>query len=552
MIFRAARDCFGRRFKKVPPLVTTKSLVPGRGRSWYSYAREDAAAGAVVFLVAVPLCLGIAQASDATPLAGMIAGIVGGIVVPLISRSPLSVSGPAAGLTVLVATAIKDLGFPAFLTCLVIAGMAQVLLGTLRAGLVAHFLPASVIKGMLAAIGLLIVLKQLPHAVGFDTDFEGDESFREVDGHNTLSAIVDSLDSLTAGAIVIALFCAIVSQVWPRVQKRFPRVKVLPVPLLIVITGALVALFAPNFKGLDLSREHFVNLPRFDGLSDLRGALVLPDFSRVFDGKVWSHALAIAIVASVETLLSIEAIDRLDPHTRISPPNRELIAQGVANGTSALLGGIPITSVIVRSSANLQAGGKTRLAALIHGVLLLVGLLLLAPLLNSVPLAALAVVLIQVGLKLSSVSLWTTMWKSGWTQFVPFAVTVVAILGTDLLKGTLLGAAVGLAFLVRAQQKNAIAVTEDGGSYLVTFTKDITFLQKARIKEILRTIPDGAYVTIDRRRVAFVDDDVDEILDDFGADAAAREIQFEQTFEPGGESRRIQRQTLRAAASGGH
>lgn len=524
------------------------SVVPERD-GFFSHARADVPAGAVVFLVALPLCLGIAQASGAPPLAGLIAGIAGGLIVPLVSRAPLSVSGPAAGLTVLVAAAIEQLGFPAFLLAVFLAGVIQAAFGLLRLGLIAHFLPSAVIKGMLAAIGILIILKQIPHAVGYDKDFEGDESFVEPDGHTALGAISDAFGSLTWGAVCVTVVATLAALIWPTAQKRVRALRPIPVPLIIVAVGMLTYAVCSTSPGLALESEHLVNLPILTSFSDFTALFQHPDFARINDPLVWTHAGTLALVASIETLLSLEAIDGLDPRRRISPPNRELIAQGLANACSGLVGGIPVTSVIVRSSANVHAGGETRLATVVHGILLLAGLLFLAKLLNSIPLAALAVVLIQVGLKLSSVDLWKRQWQSGWSQFVPFAATVAAILATDLLKGTLFGAVVGLGFLVRAQQKNAIMVTKDAQSLLITFVKDVTFLQKSSIKEVLREIEDGFNVTIDRRAVAFVDPDVDELLDNFYLEAADRNIRFNQNFEPGGEAKFQERVAQRASSA---
>lgn len=523
-------------------MVESNSVKSAEERSgFFAHWRADVPAGAVVFLVALPLCLGIAQASGAPPLAGLLAGILGGLIIPLISRSPLSVSGPAAGLTVLVFVAIEELGFSGFLLALVLAGCIQTAFGIARLGLIAHFLPSAVIKGMLAAIGILIILKQVPHAIGYDKDYEGDEAFNEADGHNTFSALSDAFGSVSWGAVIVAACATAGLLLWPLLQKRVKALKFVPVPLVIVAFGSIAGLFVNAVPNLRLSTEHMVDLPVLGSMSDFVGLFQFPDFSRIGDGSVWSHAITLALVASIETLLCLEAVDGIDPHRRISPPNRELIAQGITNSVGGLIGAIPVTSVIVRSSANVQAGGRTSLSAFVHGALLLAGLLFLAPLLNSVPLAALAIVLIQVGAKLSSVSLWKSQWQAGWTQFVPFAATVVAIIGTDLLKGTMIGALVGLAFMVRAQQRNSILVTRDSSNTLVTFVKDITFLQKAQLKEILRQIPDGASVSIDRRNVAYVDPDVDELLVNFDKEADVRAIQFSQTFEPGGEMRYKQR-----------
>jgi len=504
--------------------MSQQSLIPGRGRSFFSYAREDVPAGLVVFLVALPLCLGVATASGAPPLSGLIAGIVGGLVIPILSRSPLSVAGPAAGLTVLVAAAIQELGYAAFLSSVVIAGLFQIGFGLLRLGLIAHFLPTAAIQGMLSAIGLIIILKQIPHAIGYDKDFEGDEAFLEPDGHNTFNAIGDAWSSLTPGAIAVSLVGFALALAWPYLEKKLP--KALPLPLGIVLFGVAVSLLAGPVPWLALGPEHLVSLPPVTSVSDLGALITLPDFAAFSDSRVWQHGLILALIASLETLLSIEAVDGLDPHRRISPTNRELFAQGIGNTCSGLIGGIPVTSVIVRSSANVHAGGQTRLASMVHGALLLVGLLALGRALNHVPLAALAVVLILVGWKLNTPQIWKTMWAGGAAVFIPFAVTVAGIMATDLLKGTLLGAAVGLLFAIREQQKNALLVTESEGRYLLTFLKDMTFLQKAALKEVLRKIPDGSYVVVDQRAAAFVDHDIEVLLSNYAAEAQSRDINF--------------------------
>jgi MFS superfamily sulfate permease-like transporter len=518
-------------------------------RSPLGTLKADLPAGLVVFLVAVPLCLGIAQASGAPLLSGLIAGIIGGIVVALASGSPLSVSGPAAGLAVIVAAGIGELGLRPFLLAVVIAGGLQIVMGALRLGGIAHFFPSAVIKGMLAAIGILIVLKQAPHAVGYDKDSEGDLSFVQSDGGTTFSALKDAADNFTPGAIIVSLLCVAIMLGWPKLQRN-AVMKLIPPALIAVVVGGLVAtLLAARWPDI-IAAEHLVNLPRFDTLSDISAAIVTPDFSRITDPGVWQAAITLAVVASLETLLSLEAVDRLDPHKRISPPNRELLAQGLGNALSGLLGGLPITSVIVRSSANVQAGAQTRMAAVAHGVLLLVGVLFLAPLLNRVPLAVLAVVLIFVGFKLTTPKLWRQMWAAGPGQFVPFAVTIAAIILTDLLKGTIIGLVVGLVVMIRKQQRNAIVVEDEGGKRVIRFLKDITFLQKGRLKEILReTSPDKPLV-IDRRIVDYVDDDVEELLDEHCAEAQARGVNVEFLFEEGGAERRAAR--LARGAPAGH
>jgi MFS superfamily sulfate permease-like transporter len=538
---------------------------PAKG--FFAHARSDVPAGLVVFLVALPLCLGIAQASGAPLVAGLVAGVVGGLVVAAASGSALSVSGPAAGLAVIVATGIGDLGaeaaraaaaqgadaaavqaarmaagFPAFLLAVVLAGAIQIAMGALRLGAIAHFFPSSVIKGMLAAIGVLIILKQAPHAVGYDREFVGSDSFATADG-NTFSTLVRSFDAFTSAAIITSALCIVLMLAWPKLQ-RTDLLKLVPPALLAVVGGAVAAAVLAN-AGLTLESEHMVALPR-----SVADAISQPAFARLTDPAVWKVAVTIAIVASLETLLSLEAVDRLDPDRRISPPNRELIAQGVGNVCSGLLGGLPITSVIVRSSANVQAGARTRLSAMVHGVLLLVGMLFLAPVLNRVPLAALAVVLLFVGYKLTTPALWRSLWRAGPTQFIPFVVTIAAIVGTDLLKGTLIGVAVGLVFSIRAQQQNAVEVRAADGRVDVVFHKDMTFLQKARVKDVLREIPADSTVVFDRRKVDHVDDDIEEVLDEYAREAGHRDIRVQVLWEDGGEQRRDHR--LARGTAGAH
>jgi MFS superfamily sulfate permease-like transporter len=491
----------------------------------FAHVRSDLPAGLVVFLVALPLCLGIAQASGAPLVAGLVAGVVGGVVVASLSGSSLSVSGPAAGLAVLVAAGIQELGFAAFLLAVVLAGVLQIVLGALRLGVVAHFFPSAVIKGMLSAIGVLIILKQAPHAVGYDREFVGNTAFATTDG-NTFSTVLHALNAFTPAAVLTSLLCVVVMLVWPKLQ-RAPLLKLVPPALVAVVTGG-VAAAALGRAGLALEAEHMVALP-----SNVANALVSPAFARISDPAVWKVAVTLALVASLETLLSLEAVDRLDPQRRISPPNRELLAQGVGNVCSGLLGGLPVTSVIVRSSANVLAGARTRLSSIFHGLLLLVGVVFLAPVLNRVPLAALAVVLLFVGYKLTTPALWRSMWKAGPTQFVPFVVTIVAIVGTDLLKGTLFGVVVGLVFTIRAQQKNAVEVRAADGRVDVVFHKDMTFLQKARVKDVLREIPAASAVVIDRRKVDHVDTDIEEVLAEYAREAAHRDIRLEVLWGPG-------------------
>ncbi len=505
--------------------MSTTSFAPSEAPpvGLLSSLRSDIPAGVVVFLVATPLCLGIAQASGAPLLSGLVAGVVGGLVVSPLSRSTLSVSGPAAGLAVLVATGIRAVGFRAFLAATLLAGALQIALGLLRLGAIAHFFPNAVLKGMLAAIGVLIVLKQVPHALGHDRDYLGDLAFAQPDGLNTFSALAQAARAVSPAVCAVTALCALAYAMWPRVQRGVLRH--VPPALVVVALGALlVPLLQRMGVGASLGPEHLVALPVFASPAEVLDAAVTPDLSALARVEVLQLSLTLCAVASLETLLSIEAIDRLDPQRRISPPNRELVAQGVGNMVSALLGGLPVTSVIVRSSANVHAGGKTRTSAMVHGLLLLVGTLALPSLLNRVPLAALAVVLLVVGTKLAAPSVFRHMWRLGPTQFVPFAVTIAAVVLIDLLRGTMIGLVMGLFFAVRRQQRNAVVVDVRGDAVTVRFAKDMTFLQKARVKEVLQGITPGATVVIDRSRIDFVDDDVEEVLVEFSAGATARGI----------------------------
>lgn len=497
-----------------------------------NHLRSDLAAGLVVFLVALPLCLGIALASGAPLLAGLIAGVVGGIVVGFFSGSEVSVSGPAAGLTVIVATAISNLGYQAFLASVLVAGLMQILFGTLRLGAIADYVPTSVIKGMLAAIGIVIFLKQIPHALGRDVDFEADMSFIEPDGkENTLSAIVRALLSANGAAVIVAGVSLFILLVWDKqVAKRFSALKFVPAPLVVVVVGTLLnevlrATTGTMFlKGDD---GHLVSLPILSTPTDLMGQLVRPSFAALSDKQVYITAATLAAVASLESLLSLEASQKLDPFRRIASPNRELVAQGIGNVVSGLLGGLPVTSVVVRTSANVYAGGRTRWSAIIHAVLLVIAVLFLGRFLNHVPLAALAAILLVIGVKLAPVSLFRKMWSEGYESFVPFTITVLAIVFTDLLKGVLIGLAVGVFFVIRANSHAAMLVVSQDNYHLLRFNKDITFVHKAELKEKLAAIPDNSTLIVDGTRALHVDRDAFDVLDDFQQAAQFKGITIE-------------------------
>ena len=398
--------------------------------------KNDIPASIVVFLVALPLCLGVALASGAPLLSGILAGIIGGIVVGILSKSHTSVSGPAAGLAAVVLAAITQLGnFNVFLLAVCLAGLIQLAAGIAKVGFIANFMPTNVIKGLLAAIGIILILKQIPHAVGFDKDYEGDFSFFQQDGENTFSELLNIFKYFSWGAIIISGISILVMIFWDKTPLK--RFKYLPASLVVVILGVLINLFfQKSFPSIALMQEHLVNIPAMDGINSL---ITMPDFKSIGNSQVWIVALTIAIVASIETLLNLEAVENLDPHKRVASPNKELVAQGVGNILSGLIGGIPITSVIVRSSVNINAGAETKMSAILHGLFLLLSLLLLSPVLNLIPLASLASILLLTGYKLAKISLFKDMYSKGLNQFIPFAVTVVAIVFTDLLVGVLIG-----------------------------------------------------------------------------------------------------------------
>jgi len=479
---------------------------------------RDIPAGIVVFLVALPLCLGVALASGAPLFSGLIAGIVGGLIVSWASGSQLSVSGPAAGLTVIVATAIERLGsFDAFLFCVSVAGLIQLTLGVLKAGVIGAYFPVAVIKGMLAAIGLILIMKQIPHAVGYDADFEGDETYLQSDTHTTFSEIAYSLQAISPGAVIVSVVAIIIMLLWE--TSLFKRTLVLawfPGPLAAVIWGVgFNMLTQTDYPAFAIAQEHLVSLPLIQGPLDFLNHLSLPDFSQVTNPQIYSIALTVAVVASLETLLSLEAVDKIDPLKRIAPTNRELKAQGLGNLLCGLLGGLPMTAVIVRGSANVMAGGRTKVSCFIHGVLLFLSVMFLAEYLNLIPLSCLAAILLLTGYKLAKPALFVEMYRKGSNQLAPFAITLIAIMLTDLLKGMAVGMTVGLYFVIRANFHAAISLTRDGNNYLLRLQKDVSFLNKALLRDCLSRIDEGGFVIIDGTRAQFVDDDILETISDF-------------------------------------
>jgi MFS superfamily sulfate permease-like transporter len=496
-----------------------------------SFLKGDWKSGIAVFLVALPLCLGIALASGAPLLAGLVAGIVGGTLVSLLSGSELSVSGPAAGLTIIVATAITDLGsFPGFLVAVIIAGLIQVALGLLKMGKIGGFFPSSVIRGMLVAIGIVIILKQIPHAIGDDLDFIGEFEFDQKDGENTFTEIIASIATIKAGAVLISIVGLLILFSWTALGNTFRWLNALPASLFVVLVGIgineLLGTFAPDWY-LGDSKDHMVNLPLFASSSEVWGGLVSPDWRFITNPKVYSVAITLAIVASLESLLSLEATDSLDPLKRISSPDRELLAQGIGNISSGLLGGIPITSVIVRSSTNIYAGGKTRMSGFFHGVLLLVAVLALPVYLNKIPLACLASILLYTGYKLAHPKEFKKVISEGWKQWVPFLVTVAVVVGVDLLWGIFIGTLVGLTFVVITNYSSVFTVFQNGNEILIKFQKDVTFLHKMSLKEALRKIPTGSEVYIDTTKVHFMDHDINLLIQEFISTAPERGIEVD-------------------------
>lgn len=487
----------------------------------------DLPSSVVVFLVAIPLCLGIALASGAPMLSGLIAGIIGGIVVGSFSGSNLSVSGPAAGLTTIVLSAISQLGsYEAFLCAVVLGGFFQILLGYFKAGTIGHFFPVAVIKGMLSAIGLILILKQIPHALGYDKDFEGDESFYQSDGENTFSEILNAMNYFSGGAIIISVLSVLILISWDRPSiKNHKFLKYVPGPLLVVVFGILAnGLYNLAIPALAINAEHLVTLP---SASAFFQQMTFPDFSHFGNVNVYIIAVTLALVASLESLLSIEAADKLDEFKRITPLNRELRAQGIGNMISGLIGGLPITAVIVRSSANINAGARTKTSAILHGVLLLTAVMAIPHVLSLIPFSALAAILIVTGYKLTKPSLYREIFRKGWDQFLPFAITILAIMLTNLLIGIFIGIAVGLFFVLKTNFHEAISIVKDGDNYLLRLNKDVTFLNKALLRRTFERIPDHSNLIIDGGGSMFIDNDIVETIDDFVLNAPSRNIKVE-------------------------
>ena len=487
--------------------------------------KYDFPASIVVFLVALPLCLGIAMASGAPLFAGILTGIIGGIVVASISGSPLSVSGPAAGLTVIVLGAIQQLGaYETLILAVLLAGVIQVILGIVKAGMIGNYFPSSVILGMLAAIGITIILKQIPLAFGMT---EANPFDFENGGMAAFTSTI--LSSVNWGATIICLLSLAVLIFWPNIKK----LNKIPAPLIVVLLGVGLG-FAFQGTGLALNPDHFVSIPVVNSFAEFKGLFIFPDFTQIFNKEVWIVAFTIAIIASLETLLSIEAVDKLDPLKRNSPTNRELLAQGIGNMTSGFLGGLPMTSVIVRSSANANAGGRTRQSAMLHGLWLLVALLAIPSIINLIPLAGLAAILLHTGYKLAKPALFKQMLTKGLDQFIPFVVTVAAVVFTDLLTGVGIGIVVATFYILRANMHNAYHLnitpskSDESETAVITLAEEVSFLNKAPIQQKLYNLPKSVKsIVIDGQKSKFIDKDVIDVIKDFEQNALSKGLDIE-------------------------
>jgi len=492
-----------------------------------TWLKHDLAAGLSVFLVALPLCLGIALASGAPISSGLISGIIGGILVSFISGSQLGVSGPAAGLTTLVAASIISLGnYETFLLAVIIAGLFQLVLGLFKLGAIANYFPSSVIKGMLAAIGIILISKQIPLALGYNQPDFWTSGFLQLFSADNFFGNFKSLNQhLTRGAIIITLISLIILMVLQHPLAK--RLKVIPAPLLVVAIGIIINLIFTNVaSNFSLKQTQLVNIP-----SDVFTNLTFPDFSKLFSTKeIWKDGLIIGLLATLETLLCAEAVDKLDIRNRITPVNRELIAQGVGNMACGMLGGIPITAVVVRGAANADAGGRTKLSAITHGVFLLLAVLFIPFLLNKIPYASLAAILLVTGFNLTKPKLYKDVWSLGKKQFIPFAITIIVILATDLLIGVSIGLLISVYFIIqnnfKAEYKITKTLHQGIDTYFIKLNSNITFLNKVKLKKALEEIPDYSMLTIDGSDCNFIDYDILEIISEYSNKARNRHIEL--------------------------
>lgn len=497
--------------------------------SLFGGIKENFPSGLVVFLVALPLCLGIALASGAPPLSGIIAGIIGGLVVGFLSNSHISVSGPAAGLTAIVLTAITDLGaFELFLCAGIIAGLLQLVLGFIRAGSISNYFPTNVIEGMLAGIGIIIILTQIPHALGYDKDFEGNETLF-ANGFNP-NYFTELFSAIHPGAVIVTLVSVAILIAWDKVPA-LKKIKLIPGALVAVVAGiSLNYIFKITGSSLEIGPDHLVSLPVPQSVDDFKNMIVFPDLQGFLNPKVWIVGATIAIVASIETLLCIEASDRLDSHRRITDTNLELRAQGIGNLISSAIGGLPMTSVVVRSSANANSGATSKLSAMIHGALLLICVLSIPFILNLIPLATLAAVLILVGYKLAKPATIMHFWHKGKYQFIPFIATIIAVVSLDLLKGVGIGLLISVFYILQGNMKRAYYLSrdelDDADDITIKLSEEVSFLNKAAIKKTLKNVKPNSKVCIDASSTSYIATDILEMIQDF-ANIRAKEDDIE-------------------------
>lgn len=504
---------------------------PSFGGLSFSTIKQDLPAGLVVFLVALPLCLGIALASGAPLFSGLIAGIVGGVVVAVLSGSQLAVSGPAAGLTVIVLNAIIEIGsYQGFLLAVVIAGVLQLILGFAKAGTIGKYFPSSVIKGMLAAIGIILIIKQIPHALGYDADYNGDFKFIQSDSENSFTALITAVNKINIGAAIISIVSLVILLTWDKLKST--KLGVLPAPLIVVVVGIVLnMIFESAHQIFVLRDEHLVTVPVANSLREFFTFFTLPDFSYINQPAVYKAAITLAIIASIETLLSVEAIDKIDPYKRDTPSNRELKAQGVGNMVSGFIGGLPLTAVIVRGAANVNSGAQSKMSAVIHGLFLLLSAIFIPNIINLIPYASLAAILLVTGYKLTKLSLYKSMLKVGTDQFIPFIVTIVAIVFTDLLIGISIGLAVGVFYVLKNNMLNTYTHNtknrKENEPIHIVLSEEVSFLNKASILKTLDELPENSHVIIDGSRSRYIDYDVLEVINDFKDTAKLRNINLE-------------------------
>lgn len=508
----------------------------------FKYIKNDLPASLVVFFVALPLCLGIALASGAPLFSGLIAGIIGGIVVGALSGSKIGVSGPAAGLAAIVLAAIGSLGgYQNFLVAVVLAGIIQLIFGFLKAGVIGYYFPSSVIKGMLTGIGIIIILKQIPNFFGYDEESAWDLEFLELDGGNTFSELFGVIENIHPGAALIGIISLGILLLWDKVLSKKSKIfQLIQGPLVAVVLGIIFFTLTQNSETLSITGKHMVSVPVPEDAASFFGQFSFPNFAAITQVDIWITAFTIALVASLETLLCVEASDKIDPDKNVTPTNRELLAQGTGNIVSGLIGGLPITQVIVRSSANVQSGGKSKLSAIIHGFFLLISVILIPRLLNMIPLSVLAAVLLIVGYKLAKPSLFKKMYSLGWKQSVPFFVTVIGIVFTDLLVGIGLGLMVGIVvILLKSYQNSHFLHIEDksNGKHKIkmTLAEEVTFFNKGAILKELDSLPRDTYLELNLMKTRYLDNDVIEILEDFAYKAKERNIDIKLVSKRGVE-----------------